>query len=230
MKIINKEQLQRGGFAGLRETRLVMDPRAFGLRTNKGTMSGIGNFIYLADAEFNPNGETKMHSHREVDVISVMVKGEITHQGSLKSGEGLSTGEIQVQRAGGEGFSHNEINPNNEKNRMIQIWVAPDYAGASAGYKKYQPKSGQVARIYGGNTNQNDTFDSQTIIDVAMLKKGQKYEVNGQFQAYLTTGSGIVDKQVIKDGDLFEGTNLSVIANEPLQLIIVHKNNNDSQI
>ena len=222
MKIVNKEQLERGGFAGLKETRMVMDPRAFGPRSNQGTLSGIGNFIYLADAEFNPNGETRLHSHKEVDVISVMVKGNITHEGSLKNGEGLSAGEVQVQRAGGEGFSHNEINPNNKKNRMIQLWVAPEQPGSAAGYKKYQPETGQITQIYGGNINQSDTFNSHTYIDVAMLNKGQTYEVKGKFQAYLTTGKGIANEQDIKQGDLIDGKDLTFKASESLQLIIVH--------
>jgi hypothetical protein len=33
----------------------------------------MGNFVYLADARFLPRGETHLHSHREIDVISVMV-------------------------------------------------------------------------------------------------------------------------------------------------------------
>jgi hypothetical protein len=73
--------------------------------------SGIGNFVYLADARFVPKGETGMHPHREIDVISVMVEGRIAHGGSLEHGQELNPFDVQVQRAGGEGFSHNETNP-----------------------------------------------------------------------------------------------------------------------
>ncbi len=73
MDILHRDDLPRGGFAGLREHRLVMDPSAFGTRADPGTWAGIGKFIYLADARFLPKGETGMHGHKEVDVISVMV-------------------------------------------------------------------------------------------------------------------------------------------------------------
>src|SRR5690554_2538523 len=106
MKIVRRNRLRRSGFAGLRETRLVMSPRIFRDSREAGTSPGLGRFVYLADARFLPKGETRMHPHREIDVISVMVEGRIRHEGSLQGGQDLSAGTIQVQRAGGEGFTH----------------------------------------------------------------------------------------------------------------------------
>jgi redox-sensitive bicupin YhaK (pirin superfamily) len=81
-----------------------------------------------------PHGETRMHAHHEIDVISVMVKGRIAHEGSLQHGQNLSGNDVQVQRAGGEGFSHNEINPDDNWNRMLQLWVLPEVPGQTADY------------------------------------------------------------------------------------------------
>jgi hypothetical protein len=86
MNILHRDDLERGGFAGLREYRLVTDSRLFGGQKSAGAWDGIGNFVYLADARFLPKGETRLHSHKEIDVISVMVEGRIMHEGSLKHG------------------------------------------------------------------------------------------------------------------------------------------------
>jgi redox-sensitive bicupin YhaK (pirin superfamily) len=75
----------------------------------------------LADAHFDPYGEALMHSHENVDVISIMLEGSILHKGSLEDGLKFSKGDIQVQTTGLEDFSHNEINPNNTENRMLQL-------------------------------------------------------------------------------------------------------------
>jgi redox-sensitive bicupin YhaK (pirin superfamily) len=107
-------------------------------------------FVYLADARFMPHGETHMHNHHEIDVISVLVDGRLSHEGSLQHGKNLYSNDVQVQRAGGEGFSHNEINPDENWNRMIQLWVLPEQAGQPADYKVYQPVTGELTRIYGG--------------------------------------------------------------------------------
>ena len=45
-----------------------------------------------------------MHPHKEIDVISVMMEGRVSHEGSLEHGQSLETGQVQVQRAGGRRF------------------------------------------------------------------------------------------------------------------------------
>ena len=99
MQILNRDELERGGFADLKETRLVMDRRVFNGRAENGTWNGIGNFVYLADAQFLPRGATRLHSHREIDVISVMVEGRIAHEGSMEHGQMMESHHVQAQRA-----------------------------------------------------------------------------------------------------------------------------------
>ena len=221
MDILTLDQLPQGGFAGLKEKRLVTDARVFGGRKSPETVNGIGNFVYLADAQFLPKGETGMHPHREIDVISVMVKGRVSHGGSLEHGQELVAGDVQVQRAGGEGFTHNEINPDDKPNQMIQLWVLPDEAGGPAGYKVYSPEAGKRTRIYGGSKSQDATFYSQTLIDVLQAEAGQTTDHNGEVMAYLSQGSGEVNGVTIQAGTLVRTEQLSFTASEPSQLILV---------
>ena len=132
MRVIKRNTLRRGGFAGLRETCLVMSPRVFRDQRESGTSAGIGRLVYLADARFLPYGDTRMHEHREINVVSVVVEGRIKHEGSLGHGQEFQADDIQVQCSGREGFSHNEINPDASKNRIIQLWVLPETASEPA--------------------------------------------------------------------------------------------------
>jgi redox-sensitive bicupin YhaK (pirin superfamily) len=210
IEILHRDDLELGGFAGLKEHRIIMDSKAFGTYVNPRTWEGIGNLVYLADARFNPKGETHMHDHREIDVISVMVEGRIAHY------------DVQAQRAGGEEFSHNEINPDDVENRMIQLWVLPDKKGQPAGYKVYHPKWGEVVDIYGGTSEQKETFGSQTFLKVGMMNPNQKFNLENEFIAYLTTGKGIANGKEIDEGDLIRGTGLDFEAMGKSQLIIAH--------
>ena len=223
MEILHKDDLKLGGFAGLREHRLVMDPKVFGDSADSGSWSGIGNFVYLADAKFIPNGETHLHPHREIDVISVIVDGKISHEGTLQAGNVINTNQVQVQRASGEGFTHNEVNPDNTENRMIQLWVTPEKHGGKAGYKLYSLEQGKIIRVYGGTNNQSETFASQTIIDVGLIDVNQKISIDGEFIAYVTKGNGILNGESVTDGDLIHGTDLTFEANTDSQIIIVRK-------
>ncbi|NOR80445.1 MAG: pilus assembly protein [Methyloprofundus sp.] len=222
MKILHRDDLPLGGFAGLKEHRLVMSPQFFP-HVNPGTWPGIAGFAYLADAQFNPKGETRLHDHKEIDVISVMVHGRIDHRGSLETGQGLEAGDVQVQRAGGEGFSHNEINPDDTKNRMLQLWVVPEQAGEQASYRLYKPVSGKITRIYGGSPDQADTLASHTIIEVGHLNPAQTYVLEKPFLAYLAMGKATANNTEIQEGDLFEDEKLSFTAKTAVQLIVIYE-------
>ena len=121
MKILSRDALKLVGFAGIVEHRLVTDSRIFGKHKEPETFEGLGNMVYLADAQYKPFGSSGMHPHSEIDVISIIIDGRVSHEGSMEHGKNLVAGDVQVQRAGGNGLSHNEINPDNGNNRLLQV-------------------------------------------------------------------------------------------------------------
>lgn len=223
MKIIKRNKLRRGGFAGLRETRLVMSPRIFRGQQEAGTSAGIGKCAYLADACFLPHGDTRMHEHKEIDVISIMVDGRIQHEGSLENGQELQVDDVQVQRAGGEGFSHNEINPDSTKNRMIQIWMIPETAGEPAAYQMFQAQAGKRTRVYGGTADQDETISARTVIDIEHLNQGETVDQPGRSLAYVTVGEGTCDGETVTEGDLIDTRDFNFKALKDSKLIFIHE-------
>jgi redox-sensitive bicupin YhaK (pirin superfamily) len=219
--ILRRDQLRLGGFAGLKEHRLVTDSSIFGPHKEPDTFDGIGSFVYLADARFNPHGETRMHPHREIDVISVMVEGDIDHEGTLEHGVTIKEGEVQVQRAGGEGFMHNEINPADTTNRMIQLWFKPEKSGMKADYDVFDTKDQKVTRVYGGDATSR--FPGHTIMEVVRLKKGDLHYQQGNFQAYILQGELYYDDEIIQEGDLIEDFDLDVEAMDDAYFIVIYE-------
>lgn len=218
MQILNRDDLQLGGFAGLTEHQLVFDHKVGG---NSDSWDGIGNFVYLADAIFQPKGETRMHPHKEIDVISIMVAGRITHEGSLEHGTSIVANQAQAQRAGGEGFIHNEINPDDEPNRMLQLWVLPETDGEVAKYKSYDLEHGKLTPIYGGGKDQDETLDSHTIMEAGIFSVGQEISRSGKFMAYVVTGIGTLNNTNVKNGDLVKGQNINFTALADNVLLVV---------
>ncbi|SFD50353.1 pirin family protein [Pseudoalteromonas denitrificans] len=219
MQILHRDSLQRGGFAGLTETRLIKDNKIGG---DNSTWNGIGNFIYLADARYLPYGETHMHPHHEVDVITIMLEGRLTHEGSLKDGQSMVENQVQVQRAGGEGFEHNEVNPDNKGNRLLQLWALPETAGEPADYKFYHLNNHELNRVYGGEKSQSETFDSHTVIEVGMLKKNKVITKKGQYLAYITNGEAKINDLTVTDGDLIRGNDFNfVVVSDELHLTLI---------
>jgi len=223
LKIIKRNKLRRGGFAGLRETRMIMGPSIFHGHREAGTSTGIGRFCYLADARFLPQGDTRMHTHSGIDIISIMVEGRLKHEGSLGDGQELKVDDVQVQRAGVEGFSHNEINPDDSKNRMIQLWVIPETQGEPAAYQLFQAKAGKRTRVYGGPADQDETIPSRTVIDIAHIEAGEKVTQPGRCMAYITSGVGASDDETLREGDLVETRDFNYKAKTESKLILSYE-------
>ena len=56
LDMLRRDALPLGGFAGLKEYQLIVDPRVFGEQSDARTWAGIGNLVYLADARYVPKG------------------------------------------------------------------------------------------------------------------------------------------------------------------------------
>ncbi|MCF6341149.1 MAG: hypothetical protein L3J10_10450 [Sulfurimonas sp.] len=115
---------------------------------------------------------------------------------------------MQVQRAGTESFSHNEINPNETKSRMLQICVLPEKAEKSTSYKVFTLKKGQMTHVYGGSNKQNETLASHTNIEVGILSEHQKLKKDGDFLAYISNGRAYLNNVLVEDGTLIYDTDL----------------------
>jgi len=212
MQLLQRDSLPRGGFAGLTETRMIKDAKVGG---DDSTWDGIGNFVYLADARYLPHGETHMHSHHEIDVITIMLEGNLVHEGSLEDGQSMVANQVQVQRAGGEGFAHNEVNPDESGTRLLQLWVQPETAGEASGYKLYEPGQNRLSRIYGGTKQQAATFDSHTVIEVGILVRGCEIYKKGEFLAYISSGEAELNGANVKEGDLIRDEDMALTVLSP---------------
>lgn len=179
MQMVYKRDLDLGGFAGLRERHYVMDRREFGDFRSDGAVDGVGNLRYLADAFFRPGGHTGMHEHRSVDIVTVLVRGSLMHRGSIGDGCHLQAGDVQIQRAGSSGFRHDEINPGDDFNHIVQMWLAPQDDAGDARFEVVTPATGQATTVYD---------NAGTQVSVARPRRGQQLHWPGDTQIYLASG------------------------------------------
>jgi len=76
-----------------------------------------------------------MHPHRDMEIITVMVQGELHHRDSMGHAEVLRAGEVQRMSAG-TGVVHSEINGSDQACRLLQIWVEPSSTGIAPAYEQ----------------------------------------------------------------------------------------------
>lgn len=82
-----------------------------------------------------------MHPHRDMEIITVMVEGELTHTDSMGHNAVLRAGEVQRMSAG-TGIVHSEINQSPDPCRLLQIWIEPTQTGLSPAYEQQPMPTG----------------------------------------------------------------------------------------
>lgn len=88
------------------------------------------------------------HSHRDMEIISYVLEGQLEHKDSLGHGAILRPGEFQRITAG-TGIQHSEFNPSKSEGvHFYQIWLLPDKQGHMPGYEqKPFPESGRQGKL-----------------------------------------------------------------------------------
>lgn len=91
------------------------------------------------------------HSHRDMEIISYVLAGELAHRDSIGNGSTIRPGDVQRMSAG-SGVRHSEYNPSKELPvHFLQIWIQPNTAGIAPSYEEKrfpaEQKRGQLRLI-----------------------------------------------------------------------------------
>ena len=164
------------------------------------------------------------HSHRNMEIISYVLSGELAHEDSMGNIEGIPPGDVQRMSAG-SGVTHSEFNHAKDKTtHFLQIWIEPNVMEIEPSYEQktipLSDKQGKLrlvaspdgaegsvkifadAKIYAG------LFDGQQLAQLQLDPKRKAY-------VHLIQGSLDINGQTLRSGDalLIEAESQLVISN-----------------
>src|SRR3982750_3336554 len=194
---------------------------------------GWGAIRVWNDDEIAARSGFPPHPHADMEIVTYVRKGAITHQDSMGNKGRTGAGDVQVMSAG-TGVRHAEYNLEPETTTLFQIWILPRERGGqpSWGAKPFPKgdRSGQFVTLASGFEGDTDALPIRTDARVlgATLKAGEttEYPGSGKRHLYLVPATGAVEVNGVRvnarDGAaITDVETVKVTALEDSELVLV---------
>lgn len=194
---------------------------------------GWGNIRVWNDDTIQGQSGFPPHPHRDMEIVTFVRAGAITHRDSLGNEGRTAAGDVQVMSAG-TGITHAEYNLESEDTTLFQIWIIPDRTGEKPGWGQREfPKAtreGGFAVLASGTPEADDALPIRTDAKVAAttLAAGQtaRWTTSGERHQYLVAPTGRVKVNGIeaqpRDGIAVTGeAEIVVEALEDAEIVLV---------
>ena len=118
------------------------------------------------------------HGHRDMEIITYMISGELSHRDSMGNGETIHTNEVQRMTAG-TGVLHSEFSSPTDKTHLLQIWILPEQNRLKPGYEQkiFSPeeKQGKLRLIASRGGDDGSVHINQDVkLYASMLNIGEE--------------------------------------------------------
>jgi len=196
--------------------------------------NGIGPLLVWNDDTVRPDRGFDMHGHRDMEIITYVRSGAITHQDHLGNRGRTEAGDVQVMHAG-TGIRHSEYNHEAEPTEIFQIWIIPASPGGPPGWATREfPKAerdGALVTLASGRPGVNGSalpINQDASMLAATLTAGQSatHELEPGRRAYLVVADGAIEVNGVamrgRDGAAIEDeTRLAITATSDAEIILI---------
>jgi redox-sensitive bicupin YhaK (pirin superfamily) len=196
------------------------------------TRMGAGALRVWNDDEIAAGTGFDPHPHRDMEIVTYVREGAITHKDSLGNEGRTEAGDVQVMHAG-SGIVHAEYNKESTATRLFQIWIIPGKRGAQPGWgtRQFPRQGGGLVALADGRTVADGSalqLNADAAVLAATLEKGQSvtHALPPGRVAYLVPSTGSVTvngtKVNTRDGATITGEDiLTITAEETAEVVLV---------
>lgn len=193
---------------------------------------GLGRLRVWNDDEVAPGTGFDPHPHRDMEIVTYIREGAITHRDNLGNEGRTEAGDVQVMHAG-TGIVHAEYNKEDIPTRLFQIWILPDRRGVAPGWStRTFPRGNGLSVLASGRPSDSALealpLNADAAVLAGTLAKGQttKLTLEPGRAAYLVPVNGTVTVNGVvvgaRDGVAISDERMVMIAaTEATELVVV---------
>ena len=193
----------------------------------------VGSLVVWNDDEIAPGTGFGRHSHADMEIVTYVRQGAVTHEDSTGNVGRTVAGDVQVMSAG-TGISHSEHNRDEDPLKLFQIWLLPRHRGGKPRWDSRKfPKAdraGRLIELASGDPKNADTLlirADARVLGATLLAGTTLTHAPARFRhAYLAPARGviIVNGQRVAVGDgiaAIDEPELTITAEENAEFILV---------
>lgn len=198
--------------------------------------TGFGPMVVLNDDIVQPSRGFGMHGHREMEIVTIVLRGRLRHQDSMGNTETIEPGQLQRMSAG-TGIMHSETNPSpDEEVNLLQMWFEPNESGLAPSYEMVgynrEGMAGRLLPVVSGRlpeTTEVGTIHQDLTIYLSELAEGQ--EIAFEQEAGRRTFLFVIDGDAVLNGEhrlsardsarVSEETSLRIAAAGPVRFMLI---------
>ena len=193
---------------------------------------GVGALLVWNDDEIAPGRGFDPHPHRDMEIVTYVRSGAITHKDSLGNEGRTEAGDVQVMHAG-TGIVHGEFNVESTATRLFQIWIVPGKRGVTPGWgtRSFPKGADGLVALADGRPVADGTalkLHADAAVLAAKLAPGQTvtHTLAPGRVAYLVPSAGTVTVNGIpmstRDGATIVGeAQVTIVAGEAAEIVLV---------
>lgn len=182
---------------------------------------GFGKLRVINDDVIQPGAGFPTHSHRDMEIITYVTQGAISHKDSQGNEGRTEAGDVQIMTAG-TGILHSEYNRESIETKLFQIWIKPKTKNLEPGWKTHRfPKNKtleQLSLLVSGDGRAPLTINQDARIYAGNLTKAASinHQIKGSAYLVVIEGRLTVDGVQLNQGDGAEITGTSDITLQPI--------------
>ncbi len=175
---------------------------------------GFGHLRVINEYRIQPGTGFGTHGHRDMEIISYVLEGELAHKDSIGNGSNIVPGDVQRMSAG-KGVLHSEFNHARDVTHFLQIWIEPSVTGIPPSYEQKHfdaaSKRGRLRLVASPDGREGTvTIHQDAFVYAALLGGADRavHDVRPNRRAYVHVARGrlTVNGQPLEAGDALRVT------------------------